>query len=87
MGLATSVNFQPGKNKTVTTGDFVLIEKEVGPVIQALRENGIEVTALHNHLIGEAPRLFFLHFWGVGPSTKLAEGLKKALDQMTPPAS
>lgn len=86
MGLATAINFQPGKEKTVTNGDFVLIDKEVQPVIQALRQNGIEVTALHNHLIGEEPRLFFLHFWGVGPATKLAEGLKKALDQMTPPA-
>ena len=87
MGLATAMNFQPGKEKTVTTGDFVLIDKEVQPVTQALRQSGIEVTALHNHLVGEEPHLFFLHFWGVGPSTKLAEGLKKALDQMTPPAA
>ncbi|HZR46508.1 MAG TPA: DUF1259 domain-containing protein [Candidatus Manganitrophaceae bacterium] len=87
MGVATAMNFQPGKEKTVTTGDFVLIDKEVQPVTQALRQSGIEVTALHNHLIGEEPRLFFLHFWGVGPSEKLAEALKKALDQVTPPAS
>lgn len=80
MGLATAINFQTGKEKSVTTGDFVLTEKEVNPVTRTLRENGIEVTALHNHLIGEEPRRFFLHFWGVGPATKLAESLKKALD-------
>lgn len=84
MGLATAINFQPGKEKTVTTGDFVLIDKEIQPVTQALRENGIEVTALHNHLVSEEPRLFFMHFWGAGPSTKLAEGLKNALDKMAP---
>lgn len=82
MGLATAINFQLAKNKTVTTGDFVLEEKEVDPVIHSLRENGIEVTALHNHLLNEEPRLFFIHFWGVGQATKLAEGLKKALDQI-----
>ena len=86
MGLATAMNFQPGKGTTVTTGDFVLLEKEVNPVVQALRKAGIEVTALHNHLLGEEPRLFFLHFWGMGPSAMLAEGLKKALEQLSPPA-
>jgi hypothetical protein len=86
MGLSTALNFQPAKGKTVTTGDFVLTEKEVNPVIQALRESGISVTALHNHLLGEEPRLFFLHFWGVGPSSSLANGLKKALGQLPPPS-
>lgn len=84
MGLATALNFQPGKGRAVTTGDFVLIEKEVNPVIHALRESGISVTALHNHLLGEEPRLYFLHFWGVGPSSALANGLKKALAQLPP---
>ncbi|MBI3802132.1 MAG: DUF1259 domain-containing protein [Nitrospirae bacterium] len=84
MGLATAIHFQLGKEKAATTGDFVLIEKEVSPVTQALREGGIEVTALHNHLLGEEPRLFFMHFWAVGSSTALAEGLKKALAQMSP---
>jgi hypothetical protein len=86
MGLATVMNFQPAKGKTVVTGDFVLIEKEVNKVVQALRESGIEVTALHNHLLKEEPRLFFVHFWGIGPSTGLASGLKKALEQISSPA-
>jgi hypothetical protein len=86
MGLATVMNFQPAKGKTVVTGDFVLIEKEVNKVVQVLRESGIEVTALHNHLLKEEPRLFFVHFWGIGPSTGLASGLKKALEQISSPA-
>jgi hypothetical protein len=83
MGLATAINFQPtGAGKAAITGDFVLIASEVNPVIRALRENGIEVTALHSHMLTENPRLFFMHFWANDDSQKLARGLKSALDKM-----
>jgi len=64
MGVATAINFQPtGGGKAAITGDFVLIGSEVNPVIKTLRDNGIEVTALHSHMFDETPRLFFMHFW------------------------
>ncbi len=81
MGLATAINFQPtGSGRAVATGDFVLTAAEVTPVLRSLRANGIDVTALHNHLGQEQPRLFFMHFWGNGDATALARGLKQALD-------
>jgi len=82
-GLATAINFQPTtKGRAVATGDFVLIESEVTAVLTELRRHGIEVTALHNHLVGEQPRLFFMHFWGNGEAIALAQGLRAALDRM-----
>lgn len=82
MGLATSLNFQPtGGGKAAITGDFVLLGSEVNPVIKALRQNGIQVTALHSHMLQEEPRLFFMHFWANDNVTKLAKGLRAALDQ------
>lgn len=82
MGVATSINFQPtGQGKAAITGDFVLIGKEVNPVIKALRQNGIAVTAVHSHMLNEQPRLFFMHFWANDDATKLAKGLRAALDQ------
>ena len=82
MGLATALNFQPaGNGKAAITGDFVLLGKEVNPVIQALRSNGIQVTALHSHMLDEQPRLFFMHFWANDDAVKLAKGLRAALDQ------
>lgn len=83
MGLATAINFQPtGGDKAAITGDFVLIASEVNPVIKTLRDNGIEVTALHSHMLDEAPRLFFMHFWANDDAQKLARGLRAALDKM-----
>lgn len=83
LGLATAINIQPtGGGNAVTTGDFVLLASEVDPVLRALRSSGIEVTALHNHLSGEQPRLFFIHFWGNGAASKLTAGLSTALDKM-----
>jgi len=83
MGLATAINFQPtGGGKAAITGDFVLIASEVNPVIRALRDNGIEVTALHSHMLEETPRLFFMHFWANEDAQKLARGLRAALDKM-----
>ena len=66
-------------------GDYVLTAKEVNPVLKALRENGIEVTALHSHMLDEQPRLFFMHFWANDDAQKLAEGLKAALDKVSRP--
>jgi len=83
LGAATGVNFQPtGNGKAAITGDFVLAASEVNPVIRALRTNGIEVTALHSHMLDEQPRLFFMHFWANDDALKLAKGIRAALDQM-----
>jgi hypothetical protein len=82
MGLATAINFQPtGARKSAVTGDFVLRAAEVDPVIRALRDGGITVTALHSHMLGEEPRLFFVHFWAHGDAMKLARALGAAVRQ------
>jgi len=82
MGVATGINFQPtGDGKAAITGDFVLAGEEVNPVVQALRANGIEVTAIHSHMLTEQPRLIFLHFWANDDAAKLAKGLRAALDK------
>lgn len=82
MGVAIGINFQPtGGGKAAVTGDFVLLGDEVNPVIAALRANGIEVTALHSHMLDEQPRLFFMHFWANDDAIKLAKGLRSALDK------
>ncbi|ASG24451.1 DUF1259 domain-containing protein [Nitrospirillum viridazoti] len=83
MGAGIAINFQPtGAGKAAITGDFVLIASEVNPVIKALRDNGIEITALHNHMLDDEPRLFFMHFWANDDAVKLAKGLHDALAQM-----
>jgi hypothetical protein len=80
MGSANAINFQPtGGGKAAITGDFVLTAKEVNPVLKALRDHGIEVTAIHNHMLDDEPHLFFMHFWANDDARKLAEGLKAAL--------
>jgi hypothetical protein len=82
LGVAIAINFQPtGGGKAAITGDFVLTNDEVNPVIKALRANGIEVTALHSHMLDEQPRLFFMHFWADDDALKLARGLRAALDK------
>src|SRR5215510_11218618 len=82
LGLATAINFQPtGSGKAAITGDFVITGDEVNPVIRALRSNGIEVTAVHSHMLDEQPRLFFLHFWANDNAEKLARGLRAAIDK------
>jgi hypothetical protein len=81
-GVATAIGFQPtGGGKAAITGDFVLTGDEVNPVIKALRENGIEVTAVHSHMLTEQPRLIFMHFWANDDAVKLAKGLRAALDK------
>ena len=82
MGVATGINFQPtGGDKAAITGDFVLTGDEINPVVKALRSNGIEVTAIHSHMLGEQPRLFFLHFWANDDAIKLAQGLRSAINK------
>jgi hypothetical protein len=83
MGVAQAINFQPtGGGKAAITGDFVLLASEVNPVIKALRDNGIEVTALHSHMLTDSPHLFFMHFWANDDALKLAHGLRSALDRV-----
>jgi hypothetical protein len=82
MGVATAINFQPtGAGKAAITGDFVLTGAEVNPVIQALRAGGIEITAVHSHMLTEEPRLIFMHFWANDDALKLARGLRAAIDK------
>jgi hypothetical protein len=83
MGTAIAINFQPTSGgKAAITGDFILLGEELNPVLKALRENGIEVTAVHNHMLDEQPRTFFVHFWANDDATKLAQGLRAALDKV-----
>lgn len=82
MGVAEAINFQPtGDGRAAITGDFVLTDTEVNPVLKTLRANGIDVTALHSHMLMENPRLFFMHFWANDDAIKLAKGLRAALDK------
>jgi len=82
-GAAEAINFQEaGAGKVATTGDFVLIADEVNPVISALLAHNIQVTALHSHLLTEQPRIFFMHFWAVGNTDSVAQGIKAALDKV-----
>ena len=81
LGFNTWAAFQGTPDHAAVAGDFTMLENEVAYVIKALIENGIEVVAVHNHMVHEQPKIFFLHYWGVGNAEELAKGLKKALDQ------
>ena len=81
LGFNTWAAFQGTPDKAAVAGDFAMLENEVAPVIKALIENGIEVVAVHNHMVHEKPRIFFLHYWGIGNAELLAKGLRAALDQ------
>lgn len=81
LGFNTWAAFQGTPEKAAVAGDFTMLENEVAPVIKALVENGIEVVAVHNHMVHEQPRTFFLHYWGIGNAEELAKGLRAALDQ------
>lgn len=82
MGMNNPMNFQTVGTRVATTGDFVLIADEVNPVLRELHAHGIQVTALHSHMLRETPRLFFMHFWGVDTPEKIGEGLKAALSKI-----
>ena len=81
LGFNTWAAFQGTPDKAAVAGDFTMLENEVEPVLKALIENGIEVVALHNHMVHEQPRIFFLHYWGIGRAEQLAKGLRAALNQ------
>src|SRR5438270_11817881 len=80
MGLTTWAAFSGSDELAAVDGDFIMTAKEVQPVLQALRKAGINLVALHNHMIGEEPAFYFTHFWGKGPAVELAKGIKSALD-------
>ena len=80
-GISTSLSFQKLNDKAAITGDFVLMANEVSAVMKELIDNGITVTAVHNHMINDNPRLFMMHFWAVGKPDELARGLKSALNK------
>lgn len=83
LGGAESINFQAlGGGKAAITGDFILVAREVNPVIRALRQNGIDVTAIHNHMLDDNPRMFFVHFWAHDDLAKLLTGLHAALAEV-----
>ncbi len=81
MGFNTWAAWQGTPEKAAVAGDFTMLENEVAPVIKTLVENGIEVVAVHNHMVQEEPKVFFLHYWGVGPAEQLAKGLRAAMDE------
>ena len=80
MGLSTWAAFVGGNAHAVVDGDFIMAADEVQPVLRALRKAGIHVVALHNHMVGETPAYYFVHFWGKAPARDLALGLRSALD-------
>jgi hypothetical protein len=87
MGMATAINFQPAPGGVAATGDFVLREAEVQNVLRSLRDDGVLVTAVHNHLLDDEPRMVFMHFWAEGPADKVAGALRRALDAQEPQKS
>ncbi len=80
MGVNTWAAFAGSDAQAVVDGDFVMLEPEVQPVLKALRGGGINIVAIHHHMLEDSPRTVFLHYWGVGPTRQLAQGLKAALD-------
>lgn len=85
IGLNSWASFAGNKASAHIAGDIAMLEHEVNPVIKALRANGLEVVALHNHMLDEDPRMFFLHYYGRGPATQLAQGFRAALDELGKP--
>jgi hypothetical protein len=82
MGLNTWAAFYGNDTDAIVAGDVAMLATEVTPVLKALRANGIDVVAIHHHMTGTTPNVYFLHYWGKGPAQKLATGVKAALDQL-----
>ncbi|WP_205502956.1 DUF1259 domain-containing protein [Rufibacter psychrotolerans] len=82
IGLNSWASFAGTKEKAHIAGDIAMLEPEVNPVIAALRKNGLEVVALHHHMLGDDPHMIFLHYYGQGPATTLAKGFRAALDEL-----
>jgi hypothetical protein len=87
MGLNTWAAFVGTNEKAAIAGDVAMLANEVTPVLKALRQNGLDVVAIHHHMTGTQPTVFFLHYWGTGPADKLAAGFKAALDQLGKPTA
>jgi Domain of Unknown Function (DUF1259) len=82
MGLNSWAAFAGDRNKARVAGDIAMLEPEVNPVIAALRKNNLAVVAVHQHMLGEQPRIIFLHYYGTGPAETLASGFRAALDEL-----
>jgi hypothetical protein len=82
MGLNTWAAFYGSDSEAVVAGDVAMLDREVTPVLKALRSNGLDVVAIHHHMTGTQPTVFFLHYWGKGDAQKLARGVKAAVDQL-----
>ena len=82
MGLNTWAAFTGTQEDAVIAGDVAMLEGEVAPALKALRKSGLDVVAIHHHMIGEQPVVIFLHYWGRGPAEKLAAGFKAGLDRL-----
>jgi len=82
MGLNTWAAFVGTNESAAIAGDVAMLANEVTPVLKALRANGLQVVAIHHHMTGTSPTIFFLHYWGTGPAAKLAAGFRAALDQL-----
>jgi hypothetical protein len=82
MGLNTWAAFYGTNEEAAIAGDVAMLENEVTPTLKALRSHGLDVVAIHNHMLGTQPAVIFLHYWGRGPAEKLAAGFKAALDQL-----
>lgn len=81
MGLNTWAAFVGSDAQAAVAGDVAMLANEVTPVLKALRKNGLDVVAIHHHMVGTQPEVYFLHYWGTGPADKLATAFKAALDQ------
>jgi hypothetical protein len=82
MGLNTWAAFVGTKENAAVAGDVAMLAGEVTPVLKALRANGLDVVAIHHHMTGTQPTIFFLHYWGTGPAEQLASGFKAALSEL-----
>ena len=85
MGLNTWAAFYGNDAEAVVAGDVAMLASEVTPVVKALRANGLDVVAMHHHMLGTQPTVIFLHYWGKGPASQLALGVRAALDHIGPP--
>jgi hypothetical protein len=81
MGVNTWAAFAGSDERAIVDGDFAMTEAELQPVLKALRGAKINVVAIHQHMVGEQPRIMFLHYWGIGPTAELAKGLKTAIGE------
>ena len=82
MGLNTWAAFYGSDSNAEIAGDIAMLSDEITPVLKALRSNGLNVVAIHHHMTSGQPTVYFLHYWGTGPTEKLAAGFKAALDPL-----